>query len=82
MAKEVQTVIGKIYVYTVMEAARILNVHSDTIRRWADSGIIAAFRTNGHQRNRLLDSKEIDKLAGDRPELNRRIAEHAGRQVK
>ncbi len=29
---------------TVGEAARILHVHPNTLRRWADSGIIRSFR--------------------------------------
>ena len=29
---------------TVREVARILNVHSNTVRRWSDLGIIRAYR--------------------------------------
>lgn len=38
-------------VRTVAQAARELGVHADTIRRWANAGKVAYFRTpNGHRR--------------------------------
>ena len=29
---------------TVREVARLLNIHSNTVRRWADQGLIRAYR--------------------------------------
>jgi len=29
---------------TVREVARLLNIHSNTVRRWSDQGIIRAYR--------------------------------------
>jgi len=42
---------------TVPEVARLLNVHTNTLRRWSDRGIIRAFRINsrGDRRFRRED---------------------------
>ena len=42
---------------TVSEASQLLNVHSNTLRRWSDQGIIRALRINprGDRRFRLKD---------------------------
>lgn len=41
------------------EAARLLNVHENTLRRWCDSGVIPAFRVNGRGDRRLLQSDVV-----------------------
>ncbi|MFQ5997519.1 MAG: helix-turn-helix domain-containing protein [Dehalococcoidales bacterium] len=43
-AKEVRYIVSPML--TVSEAAQLLNVHSDTLRRWSDLGIIRAYRVN------------------------------------
>ena len=47
---------------SIGHAARLLGVHSDTVRRWTASGQIAAVRTpGGHRRYRLAD---VDRMRG------------------
>ena len=42
---------------TIREVARLLHVHSNTVRRWADRGIITAYRisTRGDRRFKRED---------------------------
>jgi len=42
---------------TVREVARLLHIHSNTVRRWADQGIIRAYRITrrGDRRFRQKD---------------------------
>ena len=42
---------------TVSEVARLLHVHTNTLRRWSDKGRIVAYRINprGDRRYRLQD---------------------------
>jgi len=42
---------------TVREVARLLHIHSNTVRRWSDRGIIRAYRIThrGDRRFRLED---------------------------
>jgi len=42
---------------TVREVARFLHIHSNTVRRWSDRGIIRAYRITrrGDRRFRLAD---------------------------
>ena len=42
---------------TVREVARLLNVHSNTVRRWSDRGVIRAYRITrrGDRRYRRED---------------------------
>lgn len=39
---------------TVSAAARMLECHVETVRRWADAGAIYSWRTPGNQRRLLL----------------------------
>lgn len=55
---------------TLGEAARMLNAHENTLRRWCDSGLIFAFRVGSRGDRRLLES---DVIA-----LRSRIAENHG----
>jgi excisionase family DNA binding protein len=42
---------------TVSEVSQLINVHSNTLRRWSDRGIIRAYRINsrGDRRFKLED---------------------------
>ncbi len=42
---------------TVREVARLLHIHSNTVRRWSDQGIIKAYRVTrrGDRRFRRVD---------------------------
>jgi len=42
---------------TVRQVARLLNIHSNTVRRWSDQGIIRAYRitSRGDRRFRRED---------------------------
>jgi excisionase family DNA binding protein len=46
---------------TTSQAARVLNVHENTIRRWADVGIIKAYRlgSRGDRRYRIQDVRRL-----------------------
>lgn len=41
---------------TTQEAAHILNIHENTLRRWCDSGVIGAFRIGARGDRRFLES--------------------------
>ena len=52
--------------YRIGEAAEVLGVSVDTVRRWADTGRLRADRTGGGQR--LIDGADLARLAaGQRP---------------
>jgi len=44
-------------VLTMREACRLLNVHSNTLRRWSDQGLITTYRIGlaGHRRFKIED---------------------------
>ncbi len=46
---------------TVREVARLLHIHSNTVRRWADQGLIKAYRitSRGDRRFRKEDINEF-----------------------
>jgi excisionase family DNA binding protein len=46
---------------TTSQAAKILNVHTNTIRRWSDSKILTTFRigSRGDRRYRLKDVRQL-----------------------
>jgi len=46
---------------TVNQAARILNIHTNTIRRWCDKGMLKAYRI-GPRKDRRINRKEIERL--------------------
>jgi excisionase family DNA binding protein len=46
---------------TTAEAAEILNVHINTVRRWSDKGIVETYRI-GSRGDRRLRQGDIDKL--------------------
>ena len=46
---------------TVREVARLLHIHSNTVRRWADQGLIKAYRitSRGDRRFRKEDINDF-----------------------
>ncbi len=50
--------------YTPKEAAVILHVHTNTIRRWCDMGIMKSFRIGIRGDRRILE-EEIDRMLSD-----------------
>jgi excisionase family DNA binding protein len=53
---------------TVREVARLLHIHSNTVRRWADQGLIKSYRitTRGDRRFRKEDINDfLSALNGD-----------------
>ncbi len=49
---------------TVSEVAALLNVHTNTVRNWCESGILRSYRL-GPRRDRRVESKDVlDMIAG------------------
>ena len=46
---------------TIAEAAELLNVHANTVRRWSNKGVIKTYRL-GARGDRRLKRKDIEKL--------------------
>ena len=46
---------------TVREVARLLSIHSGTVRRWSDVGIIRSYRIN-HRGDRRFRREEITRF--------------------
>jgi excisionase family DNA binding protein len=61
---------------TVRDVARLLNVHSNTVRRWSDRGILRVYRITrrGDRRFRREDITsflaELNKYKGDERKAN------------
>ena len=49
---------------TTRDVARILNLHISTVRRWADSGIIKAYRL-GPRGDRIFYTEEVNCFLAD-----------------
>jgi len=60
--------IYKAYMLKIREAARLLRVHTNTLRRWSDKGIIRSYRfgLTGERRFKLADVWKLKK-GGDQP---------------
>ena len=58
--KPVPSVVAEAFL-TTRQAARVLNVHENTVRRWADGGIIKTYRlgSRGDRRYRIRDIKQL-----------------------
>jgi excisionase family DNA binding protein len=50
---------------TIREASRLLNVHSNTLRRWAEQGIVKAYRV-GPRGDRRFRREDIAALLMER----------------
>jgi excisionase family DNA binding protein len=48
---------------TIKEACEILNVHSNTLRRWSDKGLVKAYRMNPRG-DRMFKRADIAALWG------------------
>ncbi|MBE0481159.1 MAG: helix-turn-helix domain-containing protein [Dehalococcoidia bacterium] len=55
---------------TVREASRLLNVHSNTLRRWGDSGMIKVYRI-GVRGDRRFKQEDIKALLTERTKFGR-----------
>ena len=49
---------------TVREVARLLNIHSNTVRRWSDQGIIKAYRIT-HRGDRRFRREDIARFLAE-----------------
>lgn len=55
---------GRKHIYpmlTVSDAARLLNVHVNTVRRWSNQGILKAYRI-GSRNDRRFREEDIDSF--------------------
>ena len=59
------------------QAAALLTVSVDTIRRWEDEGRIEMVRSSGGQR--LVAMSEVQRLLGERPRTQHRVAATSAR---
>ncbi len=74
---------------TVREVSEILHVHTNTLRRWSDLGIVKAYRIGprGDRRFKLEDIEQLllnenkdmalNREHVDKPGAKRRISEYA-----
>jgi molybdopterin-binding protein len=59
------------------QAAGLLGVSVDTIRRWEDEGRIETVRSGGGQR--LVSLSEVRRLLGERPRVQHRVTASSAR---
>ena len=52
------------HMLTVGEAARILHIHHNTLRRWSDQGLIRSYRINGRG-DRRFNYEDITRFLVD-----------------
>lgn len=58
---------------TVGQVAALLNVHPNTVRRWAEQGVVYAYRV-GTRRDRRFRRSDVEGLLQGKPEGERAIA--------
>ena len=49
---------------TIREVTRLLHIHSNTLRRWVDQGIIRAHRIN-HRGDRRFRQKDVARFLAE-----------------
>jgi len=49
------------YMLTVNEVSQILHIHSNTVRRWANQGILKTYRVNSRGDRRFV-REDIDRF--------------------
>ncbi len=49
---------------TVREVARLLNIHTNTVRRWGDKGILRAYRITSRG-DRRFKREDIDRFLAE-----------------
>jgi len=64
---------------TIREASRLLNVHSNTLRRWAEQGIVKAYRV-GPRGDRRFRREDISALLMERTRQTRTNARRLSAQ--
>jgi len=64
---------------TIREASRLLNVHSNTLRRWSEQGIIRAYRI-GPRGDRRFKKDEVTALLMERTRGTRTSSRRYGQQ--
>ena len=68
---------------TVREAARLLHIHSNTMRRWSDRGLIPAYRISprGDRRFRRKDVVSLLVLLKPNMDNEERLSRRRGNPV-
>jgi excisionase family DNA binding protein len=64
---------------TIREASRLLNVHTNTLRRWAEQGIVKAYRI-GPRGDRRFKRDDIAALLMERTKHSRTNARRLSAQ--
>ncbi|MEE8470274.1 MAG: helix-turn-helix domain-containing protein [Dehalococcoidia bacterium] len=64
---------------TIREASRLLNVHSNTLRRWSEHGIVKAYRI-GPRGDRRFNREDIAALLMVRTGNGQVLTRKPGRQ--
>ena len=55
---------GVLRLLTTGEAAELLHVHPNTLRKWSDNGLLKAYRL-GDRRDRRFDLEEITRFLSE-----------------
>lgn len=61
---------GRRRMLTMRDACRVLNVHSNTLRRWSDLGLVKAYRI-GLRGDRRFKMEDIEELLVARAKIGR-----------
>jgi len=67
---------GRRRMLTMREACQVLNVHSNTLRRWSDLGLVKVYRI-GLRGDRRFKMEDIEELLIARGKLGRATAGRA-----